>query len=178
MSELSTEPSLLSVPGGTWQLDPASSSVAFRHKSIWGLVTVRGTFPVLDGRGHVAEDGTAKGALTVDAVGVDTKHAKRDKHLRSAEFFDVDKHPTIDFVADEIKPLGATGAEVKGWLTVRGVTRPVSFTARATAISDRGVTLAATVSFDRHEYGMAWNQLGMLVGVAELEVSLRFTPAE
>ena len=174
MSEISTERPTLTVAGGVWQIDPAASSVGFLHKTIWGLMTVRGTFPVLSGEGRVAEDGTAKGRVTFDAAGLDTGHRKRDQHLRSADFFDVERHPTIDFAADDVRPLGATGAEVKGWLTVRGVTKPVSFTAEATPVGDDAVTLAATVVFDRADYGMTWNQLGMLVGRAEVTVSLRF----
>jgi polyisoprenoid-binding protein YceI len=178
MSELRTEPSLLTVPTGRWQVDTAASSIGFTHKSIWGLVTVRGTFQVAEGEGVVVEDGTASGKIAVDAASLDTKHQKRDTHLRSADFFDVEHFPTIDFVADAIKAQGTTSAEIKGWLTVRGITKPVSFTAQATAISEQGVTLAAALTFDRADYGMTWNQLGMLVGKAELTVSLRFTPAQ
>jgi polyisoprenoid-binding protein YceI len=177
MSELSTERSLRTIPVGAWQVDPDTSSAAFRHKSVWGLVTVRGTFPVLAGDGQVTEERTAKGTVSFDAAGLDTGHGKRDKHLRSADFFDVERYPTIDFVADEVRQLGDTGAEVKGWLTVHGVTKPVTFTAEATAISEHSVTLAATVEFDRADHGMVWNQLGMVVGKAEVTISLRFTPA-
>lgn len=116
--------------------------------------------------------------MSIDAAALDTKHKKRDIHLRSTDFFDVERHPTIEFVADEIKPLGTTSVEIKGWLTVRGVTKPVSFTANATAISEKGVTLATALTFDRTHYGMTWNQMGMLIGLAELTISLRFTPAE
>jgi len=177
MSELSAETTLTGISAGRWTVDPAASTAAFRHKSVWGLVTVKGTFPVLDGEGQVGEDGVAKGRVSFDARGLDTKHGKRDKHLRSADFFDVEKHPAVDFVADDVRAVGSTGAAVKGWLTVRGVTRPVSFTADATAIGDSGVTLAATVVFDRADYGMSWNQIGMIVGKAEVTVSLRFVPA-
>ena len=177
MSELSTERATLTVAEGAWQIDPAASTAAFLHKTIWGLVTVRGTFPVLAGEGRVAEDGTGGGRVSFDAAALHTGHRKRDQHLRSADFFDVERHPTIEFAADDVRPLGATGAEVRGWLTVRGVTKPVTFTAEATPVGDSAVTLAATVVFDRADYGMTWNQLGMLVGRAEVTVSLRFTRA-
>ena len=177
MPELSTEPSLLTVATGRWEVDTAASSVGFKHKSIWGLVTVRGTFPVAGGEGVVADGGTASGKIAVDAASLDTKHKKRDTHLRSADFFDVERFPTIDFAADEIKALGATSVEIKGRLTVRGITKPVSFTANATAISEKGVTLTTTLTFNRADYGMTWNQMGMIIGLAEVTLSLRFTPA-
>jgi polyisoprenoid-binding protein YceI len=177
MSELSTERPTLTVADGAWRIDPGASSAGFQHKTIWGLLTVRGTFPVVAGDGLVAEDGTAEGRVVFDAAALDTGHRKRDRHLRSADFFDVERHPTIEFAADDVRPLGATGAEVRGWLTARGVTRPVTFTAEATPIGDHGLTLAATVVFDRADFGMTWNQLGMIVGRAEVAVSLRLTRA-
>ncbi|MFB7510289.1 YceI family protein, partial [Streptomyces broussonetiae] len=87
----------VTVETGTWQLDPSASAVSLRHKTMWGLVTVKGAFTAVSGAGEVRPDGSATGTVTLEAASLDTKHAKRDTHLRSADFFDADQHPEITF---------------------------------------------------------------------------------
>ncbi len=81
------------VETGLWQLDATRSTVAISHVTMWGMVTVKGTFTGVSGEGEVRPDGTVRGAVTLDAASLDTKHTKRDEHLRSADFFDVEHHP-------------------------------------------------------------------------------------
>src|SRR6202043_4078394 len=69
----------------TWSLDAAHSSAAFRHKPIWGLPTVRGTFSDLTGRAEILPDGSARGQVDIGAASLNTKNAKRDTHLKSAD---------------------------------------------------------------------------------------------
>lgn len=177
MTEPSIRPPLPAVATGGWTLDPAASHVAFHHKSVYGLVTVRGTFPVRGGEGHVATDGSASGTVVVDAAGLDTRHGKRDKHLRSADFFETDRFPTITFTVDDARRVSPDSTEVRvtGRLKIKEVERSVSFLAHATADGAGDVTLTAEVGFDRNDYGMSWNQLGMIKGLATLSVSLRFS---
>src|SRR5215469_15656077 len=78
---------------GSWTPDPARSAVGLRSKSMWGLAPVKGTFREVAGTGAVAPDGQVSGTVTVSAASVDTKIAKRDAHLRSADFFDAGNHP-------------------------------------------------------------------------------------
>jgi polyisoprenoid-binding protein YceI len=160
---------------GSWQLDPARSVIAIRHKSLWGLVTVKGTFTEVSGQGEVLADGSARGSLTVGAPSVDTGNARRDAHLRSAAFLDADRDPSIAFTALRITP-GADGtAEVSGDLTARGLTRPLVFSARVTESATGAVTLAAEVIIDRSRYGMTWNMLGMITGPAAVTVTACFS---
>ncbi|TLS46808.1 YceI family protein [Streptomyces montanus] len=167
----------VAVETGLWQLDAALSTVAVRHKTMWGMVTVNGTFTSVTGDGEVDADGTARGTLTLDAASLDTKHAKRDKHLRSADFFDVDRHPDITFAVRSAVPGAGDTVDVSGQLTVRGISRPQSFTARITGSEAGTVTLAAELTVDRAEFGMGWNQLGMMRGLATVTATLRFTRA-
>ena len=160
---------------GLWQLDPTGSTVAIRHKTMWGLVTVNGVFASVGGEGEVRADGSAAGTVTLEAASLDTKHAKRDKHLRSADFFDVDNHPAITFAVHSAVPGENDTVQVTGELTVRGTSRPQSLTARLTQPDSSAVTLTAELAVDRADFGLGWNQLGMMRGLATVTATLRFT---
>jgi polyisoprenoid-binding protein YceI len=147
---------------GSWVLDGSASTIGLRSKSVWGLVPVKGAFSQVSGTGTVAADGTVTGTVTVAAESINTKNKKRDVHLRSADFFESDKYSEIVFTVTGIAPSGAgAGVTVSGELTVRDQTRPVSFAAAVSAADATGVTLDAEVPFDRSDYGLTWNQLGM-----------------
>jgi polyisoprenoid-binding protein YceI len=161
----------------TWQLDPAGSSVTFEHKTIWGLATVRGGFTGITGSGEIAADGSASGRLELDAASVDTKHGQRDKHLRSADFFGAESHPKIVAELGPVVRQGNAAAQVTGTLTVAGVTRPITLTAAITEETDQAITLTASGEFNRADYGMSWNILGMIKGNASVSVVARFVPS-
>jgi polyisoprenoid-binding protein YceI len=75
---------------GDWVFDPSASTVEFVGKSFWGAMPVRGTFGTVSGSGTVGADGAISGLLVIDAASLDTKMSKRDEHLRSADFFNVE----------------------------------------------------------------------------------------
>ena len=158
----------------SWRLDPAGSSVTFQHKTIWGLTTVRGSFSGLSGTGEIAADGSGHGQLVIDAASLDTKHGTRDKHLRSADVFNADAHPQIVIDIEAATRAGTGSADVTGSLTAAGITRPLRLTAAVTEASDQFLTLTASGEFDRAEFGMTWNRLGMLRGHASVTVVARF----
>ncbi|MFF1439300.1 YceI family protein [Streptomyces sp. NPDC058295] len=165
----------VAVETGQWQLDRGASTVALKHKAMWGLVAAKGAFGIVSGGGEVAADGTVTGTLVLDAASIDTKNAKRDTHLRSADFFDVEKYPEITF-AVRAAELGADGAvKVSGQLTVHGISRPQNFNARLSQADADAVTLDATFTVDRNEFGITMNQLGMMGGLTTITTTLRFT---
>jgi polyisoprenoid-binding protein YceI len=168
----------VAVQTGTWQLDPAASTVGLRHKTMWGLVTVKGAFTAVAGGGEVHADGSATGTETLEAASVDTKHAKRDTHLRSADFLDADNHPEITFAVRGAERLDGDGVRVTGQLTVRGISRSVTFTARLTDADAAALTLDAEFTVDRDQFGMGWNQLGMMRGLTTVSARLRFARTE
>jgi polyisoprenoid-binding protein YceI len=145
---------------GTWTLDPARSTVALKSKSIWGMVPVKGTFTQVEGAGVVSEAGDVSGQVTVAAGSLDTKNARRDKHLRSKDFFLAEEYPSITFAVAKVTPAG-DGLTVEGTLTVRDRTNPVTFNAVAVPDADGAVAVDATVEVDRSQYGLTWNKLGM-----------------
>ncbi|MFG2607190.1 YceI family protein [Streptomyces sp. NPDC048514] len=167
----------VAVETGLWQLDPAASSVQLRHKAAWGMVSVKGVFTSVRGQGEVRPDGSATGTVTLDATSLDTKNPKRDAHLRQADFFDADNHPEIVFTVGSAKRLDGGAVRVDGRLTVRGVTRPLSLTGRLAEVGADSLVLEAEFTVDRTDFGITWNQLGMLAKPSTLITRLRFTRA-
>ncbi|MFI9583978.1 YceI family protein [Streptomyces sp. NPDC052236] len=166
------------VETGIWQLDTARSTVALRHKSMGGMMTVKGVFTSFTGEGEVRPDGSALGTLTLDAASLDTKNPKRDTHLRSAQLLDVEKHPAITFTVLSAVPGDDSTVKISGELTVLGVGVPQSFTARLTDVGPDGVTVNGELSLrDRKQFGMVWNPLGMMSGPTTVTATLRFVRA-
>jgi polyisoprenoid-binding protein YceI len=145
---------------GSWTLDAARSQVRLATRSMWNLVAVKGAFGEVSGSGTVTESGAVTGTLTIAAGSIDTKIKKRDDHLRSADFFDAANHPDITFTVEAVSP-ATGGVTVAGNLTVRGTTRPVSFGA-AVSGGEGEVTFDAEVPVNRNDYGLTFNQLGMM----------------
>jgi polyisoprenoid-binding protein YceI len=128
----------------------------------------------IDVQGDINELESLKVKVTVDAASIDTKNADRDNHLRSADFFDVENHPTITFVSDSVRKLSDTEYEVTGQLTIRGVTRTETFKVEYNGQVKNPLTGGITAGFDvegkinREDYGLVWNVAletgGFLVG--------------
>jgi polyisoprenoid-binding protein YceI len=159
---------------GEWVLDPRTSSISLRNKSLWGLVPVNGQFREIRGHGTVSSDGEVSGAIAVAAASIDTRNTKRDTHLRSADFFDSANNPDIIFSADGIRPSGQR-VTVTGMLTVRDRTRPLTVEAAATVQDNSEVWLDADVQLSQVEFGLTWNLLGMVGRNNTLTVHAVFT---
>jgi len=145
---------------GDWTLDGAKSTFGLRSTSIWGLVPVKGTFDQVTGHGTVSPEGHVSGTITVAADSIETKNAKRDNHLRSADFFETATFPHITFTVDRIQP-SSEGATVAGQLTVRSRTRPVTFPVKVSVVGSGEVWLDGEVRINRADFGLTWNQMGM-----------------
>ena len=158
---------------GEWVLDPRESSIRLKSRSM-GLIPVNGVFRDVSGNGAIAADGEVSGTVTVAAASIDTKNARRDAHLRSADFFDSGNHPDITFTADDIQPSGR-GVAVTGMLTVRGRTRPLSFDAAASVRADGGIRVDAEVHVNRADFGLTWNRMGMISMTNTLTIHAVFT---
>ena len=146
---------------GEWVMDLRRSSIRLKSRSMWGLSPVNGVFHEVSGNGTVSADGEVSATVTVAAASIDTRNTRRDTHLRSADFFDSASNPDITFAADDIRPSGQ-GVAVTGALTVRDRTRPLSFDAAASFQGDGEVWLDAEIQVNRADFGLTWNQLGMV----------------
>jgi polyisoprenoid-binding protein YceI len=111
---------------GTWQIDPNHSSAQFSVRHL-GVSTVRGAFTKVTGTAKYDPANPANDSLeaTIDANSVDTRVEMRDKDLRSPNFFEVEKYPTITFHSKSTKAAGSGKLEITGDLTIHGVTKEV-----------------------------------------------------
>jgi polyisoprenoid-binding protein YceI len=146
---------------GEWVLDPTRSSVRLKSSSIAGLVRVHGVFRQVTGSGTVSPGGEVNGILTIGSASVDTRNAKRDAHLRSADFFDSDNYPDITFTVAGIRPSGG-GVTVTGTLSVRGRAQPMIFEGMAAVHGDGEVWVDAAVDINRGDFGLTWNRMGLV----------------
>ena len=113
------------VPAGTWEVDPAHSSVEFSVKHM-GIANVRGRFTDFQGTVEVGKDAwSAKARGSIKVASIDTGEQQRDTHLRSAEFFDVDAFPEITFESTRVEPIDDDASLVWGNLTMHGITQEV-----------------------------------------------------
>jgi len=135
---------------GNWVLDPHRTTIEFRTKML-GIFPVKGAFQAHQGRGQLAVDGTVDGSLVIDAASVNTGITKRDNHLRSADFFEVDKYPTITYVVSKATATNTGQVELLGQLEIHGRARPVTLLAdvRTTAGS---LTVSTVVDIDRSNW--------------------------
>jgi polyisoprenoid-binding protein YceI len=144
---------------GSWMIDPARTSVEFDTRAMW-FVKVKGTLKAIDGSGSVGPDGAVGGTLVLDAASIDTHIAKRDAHLKSADFLDAAKYPTIVFVATGAGPVPSGQVELTGTLTVRGVTRPLEFLADVHTTTTE-LTVAAEIDIDRTAWEVGRPKVGL-----------------
>jgi polyisoprenoid-binding protein YceI len=157
---------------GRWQLDPRRSNVAFRTGHFWGLIKVKGHFDDFEGRLDLSADPAIE--LKIDAASVRTGNRKRDEHLRSADFFDIENHGTVRFVSDSAVPQGDV-LKVRGRLFARDQSIPLELDAKLRVL-DGELTIEASVSALHHELGMTWSPLGMISARSELVLTGYLTP--
>jgi polyisoprenoid-binding protein YceI len=108
------------VTAAHWQLDPQASTAEFRVPNLWGLGTVHGHFDSLDGHLEIDESGQRQMQLTIDASSLRTGNRRRDEHLRSAAFFDCDRHPEVRFRSTAVSDAGEGRLRVQGELEAAG----------------------------------------------------------
>jgi polyisoprenoid-binding protein YceI len=158
-----------SIAGTRWRIDPARSSVEFRVKNFWGIVTVKGGFSRYHGTLDLAADPAVE--LTIEAESLDSRNERRDKHLRSGDFFDVEAHPYVRFVSDSAV-LDGERLTVRGRLHARGASVPLTLGATLRSDGD-GLEIEAVAETDRRELGMTFNWLGAIGNSSRLIVKGR-----
>ncbi len=172
---------------GTWNIDPEHSSVGFKVRHMM-VSNVKGEFGKFSGVVDIDDKNIAdsKVNVTIDTTSINTGVAKRDDHLKSADFFDVAKYPTMTFVSRKVTKAGNDRIKVHGDLTLHGVTREVVLDVEGPSAEAkdpwgnlrRGAS--ATTKINRKDFGLTWNKAvetgGVLVGddiLITLEIEMR-----
>ena len=175
---LAIAPALAFGQTATWNVDPSHSRAGFSVKHLV-ISDVKGEFDKLSGKAQVDETDLSKSSVevTIEAASISTRDEKRDAHLKSADFFDVAKFPTITFKSTKVEA-GKDGAlTVTGDLTMHGVTKPVTLEGALTkAITDpwgnsrRGASFSGKL--DRKAWGISWGKVTDVGAVVGDEVKL------
>lgn len=173
----------------SWQIDTSHSRIGFAVKHMM-VSTVRGEFKAYTGTVNLDEADLTRSTITgeIQVASIDTRDEGRDGHLKGADFFDVEHHPTITFKSTRILPQGDNEYTIHGDLTIRGVTREIAIDAEYSGKHQdpwggtrTGFSGSATIN--RKDFGLEWNMAletgGILVGEKvklELEVELILAP--
>lgn len=160
---------------GRWELDVERSTIGFSVKKLWGLVNVKGTFAEATGEATVDDGGAVTGVLDIAAASVSTGQRKRDEHIRTKDFFDVEHFPRMRVEIDRVELTGAERGHAHGRLTILGETRPVDFDVTiALGATGEKAMVSADLTIDRFDYGMTWNKLGVVARTIAVDVELAY----
>jgi polyisoprenoid-binding protein YceI len=159
----------------TWNVDPAHSVAEFKVKHMM-ISNVKGQFTVPNGVLTLDESDLSNSRVeaSLDASSINTREAQRDAHLKSADFFDVEKFPTLSFKSTRVSRVGDGELAVAGNLTIHGITRNVVFNVEGPTAPGKDpwgntrIGLSATTKINRKDFGLVWNAVletgGILVG--------------
>ena len=167
-------PSLAAAEATSWTIDPAHTNSQFSVKHLV-ISTVRGQFGKTTGSLKLDEKDLTKSAVeaTVDVTTIDTRVADRDAHLKSPDFFDVAKYPTMTFKSTKVEKAGKDKLKVKGDLTIKGTTKPVVFDVTYAPVAIKGMKgesrrgFSAATKINRKDFGLNWSKMveaGPVVG--------------
>jgi polyisoprenoid-binding protein YceI len=147
----------------TWTIDPTHASIGFTGKHMV-VAKVRGQFKEFDADVTIDEEDLSRsgGVIRIDVGSLDSGFDQRDKHLRSADFFDAETYPEITFRTKRIEPRGGEKYRFVGDLTIRDVTREVAFDGEVGGpLNDpwgnKRVVLSAAAKVNRKDWGLEWN---------------------
>jgi polyisoprenoid-binding protein YceI len=174
------------VSASTWKIDTDHSAANFSIKHM-AISKVKGSFDKINGQLEFHESGPNPFSLelTIDPASIDTGVTKRDEHLRSADFFDVEHHPTITFVSEKVTLTGNGAYQVEGSLDMHGVSKKVTVFLEGLVAEEkdpwgnirRGALLTGDIK--RKDFGIVYNSVlengNLLIGeIADVNVDLQF----
>lgn len=167
----------MTVPGlalaTTWSIDPDHSNVGFKVKHLM-VSNVKGNFEKFAGVVDINDKDVTKSRVdvSIDTSSINTNVQKRDEHLRSADFFDVSKYPTMTFVSKKVAKAGKDKLKVTGDLTLHGVTREVVLDVEGPTRESKDPWgnirkgASAATKINRKDFGLVWNKVLETGGVA------------
>ncbi len=150
----------------TWDIDTTHASANFTVKHL-GVTNVNGSLGAVTGKVETDDKDITKSKIdaTIDVKGVNTGTVKRDEHLRSPDFFDVEKFPTVTFKSTKIEKVSDTRLKITGDLAIHGVTKPVTFEADLSPEIDhpfvpgaKARAVSGGLTINREDWGLVWNK--------------------
>lgn len=173
---MTTLETLLNDPdlAGVWNAVADRSAITFKIRNMWGLVNVKGHFTDFSGDGQLTGTGAAFGRLDVRAASLSTGIGRRDEHLRSADFFDVERFPEINVVVTGVHPTEGKSAEVRVNFTIKGVTAPLPLPAVISELDDGAIQICGQTTVKRSEFDLGWNKFGMIAPTAKAAAKVVF----
>lgn len=181
---MSTSTATLQTEATTWTIDPTHSVAEFKVRHMM-ISNVKGQFTVITGSAALDPNDVTKSRIEAwaDAVSINTGDAQRDGHLKSPDFFDVEKYPRLTFASTRVDRKSEGRLVVTGDLTIHGITREVVFEAegptppRKDPWGKTRIGVSATGKINRKDFGLNWNAAleagGLLVG-DEVTMTLEF----
>lgn len=160
-----------------WTVDKLHSNVRFTASHMV-VAETEGTFRVFDGNAEhsKADWSDAKIEFTVDVNSINTDNDYRDKHLKSDDFFNAEQYPKMTFRSTSFKPLGKNKYELKGDLTIRDITKSITFDVTLGGVAGDKAGFKATTTINRFDYNLKWDKVteagGLVVG-KDVEISVR-----
>jgi polyisoprenoid-binding protein YceI len=159
----------------TWNIDPVHSGAQFKVKHMM-ISNVKGEFTAITGTLQLDSEDITRSRIeaSIDAASINTRDAQRDAHLKSADFFDVEKHSVLAFKSARVSKKGDGELSIAGDLTIHGVTRNAVFEVEGPSAPTKDpwgnlrIGLSATTRIKRSDFGLTWNTAletgGILVG--------------
>ncbi len=156
------------LPDGTWTIDPANTSLEISVKKL-GFLTVVGTLDLQSGSVEISDGSVTSVEVAASSASYTTGNAKRDEHIRSADFLDASNHPTISFSASNAQATAA-GYRLAGTATVKGLSSPLVFDVENLDVESTQATFSASGSVDRKVIGV--DKLPSFVIANDLELTI------
>lgn len=159
---------------GNWRLDPTRTELAFHSPTFWGFAHVKGVFTEVQGAAEAVADGNVTGRLTISAASVNTGIGRRDKHLRSADFFDAVRYPLIEVRVESAEVTGASWVTLSIVVTVKGHEQEYDLPVHVRDAAGGEVQLQTTTTLNRQAFGVDGNLLGMMGDAVTIEAAAVF----
>ena len=162
---------------GVWNLAPERSTITFKIRNMWGLLRVKGRFTEFSGDGQLTNNGAVYGRLDIRAASLRTGIGRRDQHLRSADFFDVERYPEISVVITALEPTTGNAADLRVSFTIKGINEPVTLPVEIAELNDGSVRISGETKVERSQFGLGWNKFGVMSPTATVAADAIFVRA-
>jgi polyisoprenoid-binding protein YceI len=162
---------------GVWNIVPDRSAITFKIRNMWGMLNVKGRFTEFGGDGQLTGKGAVFGRLDIRTASLRTGISRRDRHLCSADFFDVERFPEISVVVTALHPTKGNTADLRVGFTIKGITAPLPLPVTIVELDDGAIRISGETKVDRSQFDLGWNRLGVMAATATVAAETTFVRA-